>query len=101
MAASAEIDDGEGTSHGAQPRAVPEGAQRSGIRRAVWYGGQVPGGGDGLTLAERLRVPGLRRTSVQRGDDAAVVPVQRLPPSDLADCGYHLRRHPSAPAPVV
>src|SRR3954462_12047333 len=46
-------------------------------------------------------MPGLRRASVWRGNDAAVVPVQRLPPSDLADRGHHLRLHSSAPAPVV
>src|SRR5689334_9548815 len=64
VADSAEIDRQGGHSHGAEPRAVPEGPQRSGIRRAVWHGGEVPGCGDGLALAERLRVPGLRRTSL-------------------------------------
>src|ERR1700759_5169791 len=54
VADSAEIDRRRGHSHGAQQGAVPEGAQRSGIRRAVWHGGQVPRCGDGLTLAERL-----------------------------------------------
>src|SRR5690348_9161388 len=54
VAGSAEIDRRRGHCHGTQQGAVPEGAQRSGIRRAVWHGGQVPRCGDGLTLAERL-----------------------------------------------
>src|SRR4051794_21530118 len=54
VADSAEIDRPGGRSHGAHPRAVPEGAERSGVRGAVWHGGQVPGCGDGRALAERL-----------------------------------------------
>src|ERR1700760_923251 len=51
VAGSAEIDRRRGHCHGTQQGAVPEGAQRSGIRRAVWHGGKVPRCGDGLTLA--------------------------------------------------
>ena len=51
----------------------------------------MPCGGDCVTLAEWLRVPGLRRTDLQRGGDPQAVPMQRLPPSDLANRGHDLR----------
>src|SRR6188768_4317136 len=59
----------------AQTRQDPErgGAERGSIRRTLWHGREVPGRGEGITLAGWLRVPGLRRTGVQRGENARAV----------------------------
>ena len=48
-----------------------------------------------VTMAEWLRMPGLRRAGVLRGAVAWAVPVQRLPPPDLAH-----RRHDLSPRPI-
>src|SRR5215472_10508714 len=49
-------------------------------------GGSVPGGGDVLALAIRLRLPGLRREASQRHQDPRALPVYRLSATDILDC---------------
>src|SRR3979409_2520259 len=61
----------------------------------------MPGGGDRITMAAWLRMPGLWRAGVLRGEIPWPVPMQRLPPPDLADRRHDLRLDPSATAPVV
>src|SRR5277367_2520892 len=61
----------------------------------------MPGGGDRITMAAWLRMPGLWRAGVLRGEIAWAVPMQRLPPPDLADRRHDLRLDPPAAAPVV
>src|SRR5450759_4854719 len=61
----------------------------------------MPGGGDRVAVAEWLRMPGLRRTGLLRSEVPWPVPMQRLPPPDLADRRHDLRLDPSAAAAVV
>src|SRR5271168_2234959 len=61
----------------------------------------MPGGGDRVSLAEWLRMSGLRRARALRGEVAWPVPMQRLPPPDFADRRHHLRLDPPAAAALV
>src|SRR5947209_19867350 len=61
----------------------------------------MPRGGDRIPLAEWLRMPGLRRACVLRGEIPQAVSMQRLPPPDLADRGHDLRLDPCVAAAVV
>jgi transposase len=54
VAASARSELRRGYSDGSEGRAVPEGAQRGGVRKPLRHGGEVPGCGDERALAEWL-----------------------------------------------
>src|SRR5271170_800171 len=82
------IEIGQGCCDGSKQGAVSEGTERGGVRDALRNRGKMPSGGDRVALAEWLRVPALRWPDILRGDEPRAVPMQPLPPPNLADRGH-------------
>ena len=61
----------------------------------------MPGGGDVLALAIRLRLPGLRREASQRHQEPRALPVYRLSAADILDCWNDFRRDQGAAVYLV
>src|SRR6516225_9401385 len=75
-----------GLNDGTEQSPVSKRPQCGSVCRSLRNGGSVPGGGDVLALAIRLRLPGLRREASQRHQDPRALPVYRLSATDILDC---------------
>jgi hypothetical protein len=71
------------------------------VSAAVTPRGSVPGGGDALTLAIRLCLPGLRRAASQLRQDPGALPVYRLSAADIRDRRNDFRSNQGAAVHLV